>query len=103
MPKRTRRQVPSGALPSGSEGTVSSISFSRNAASYFPRPRLRSQTTMSMMSAPKGWAHHRLGHGWCPGQVGLSVSQRFTKPAAVISPMAEFIGDCENTGVASKS
>ena len=28
--------------------TVSSISFSRNAASYFPRPRLRSQTTMSM-------------------------------------------------------
>ena len=29
--------------------TVSSISFSRNAASYFPRPRLRSQTTMSMM------------------------------------------------------
>jgi hypothetical protein len=32
--------------------TVSSISFSRNAASYFPRPRLCSQTTMSMM-APK--------------------------------------------------
>ena len=29
-------------------GTVSSISFSRNAASYFPRPRLRSQTTMSI-------------------------------------------------------
>ena len=29
--------------------TVSSISFSRNAASYFPRPRLRSQTTTSMM------------------------------------------------------
>ena len=28
--------------------TVSSISFSRKAASYFPRPRLRSQTTMSM-------------------------------------------------------
>ena len=28
--------------------TVSSISFSRNAASYFPRPRLRSHTTMSM-------------------------------------------------------
>src|SRR6516165_8523383 len=28
--------------------TVSSMSFSRNAASYFPRPRLRSQTTTSM-------------------------------------------------------
>ena len=27
---------------------VSSMSFSRNAASYFPRPRLRSQTTMSI-------------------------------------------------------
>ena len=27
------------------------------------------------------------------------MSQRFTKTAAVISPMAEFIGDCENTGV----
>src|SRR5277367_6259280 len=36
--------------------TVSSISFSRNAASYFPRPRLRSQTTMSMMTpATQGW------------------------------------------------
>ena len=36
--------------------TVSSISFSRNAASYFPRPRLRSQTTMSIV-APRnqGW------------------------------------------------
>src|SRR5262249_52660070 len=32
--------------------TVSSMSFSRNAASYFPRPRLRSQTTMSMMARP---------------------------------------------------
>ena len=30
--------------------TVSSISFSRNAASYCPRPRLRSQTTTSMMT-----------------------------------------------------
>jgi hypothetical protein len=30
--------------------TVSSISFSRKAASYFPRPRLRSQTTTSMMT-----------------------------------------------------
>ena len=35
--------------------TVSSISFSRNAASYFPRPRLRSQTTMSMTCHNRGW------------------------------------------------
>ena len=36
--------------------TVSSISFSRNAASYFPRPRLRSQTTMSMTGPHnQGW------------------------------------------------
>ena len=48
--------------------TVSSISFSRNAASYFPRPRLRSQTTMSM-TAPTigGGAHHLLGKRGCPG------------------------------------
>ena len=31
--------------------TVSSMSFSRKTASYFPRPRLRSQTTMSMTGA----------------------------------------------------
>ena len=51
----------------------------------------------------QGGAHHLLGQRGCPGQTGLWVSQRFTKTAAVISPMAEFIGDCENTGVASKS
>ena len=37
--------------------TVSSISFSRNAASYFPRPRLRSQTTMSIGRPQSGVAH----------------------------------------------
>ena len=60
--------------------TVSSMSFSRKAASYFPRPRLRSQTTMSM-TAPTigGGAHHLLVHKRCPGQIGLWVSQRFTK------------------------
>ena len=36
--------------------TVSSMSFSRKIASYFPRPRLRSQTTMSMMAPHnQGW------------------------------------------------
>ena len=53
------RRCPSAATPSSFRSsavrlgrTVSSISFSRNAASYFPRPRLRSQTTMSM-TAPE--------------------------------------------------
>jgi hypothetical protein len=32
--------------------TLSVISFSRKTASYFSRPRLRSQTTMSMMAPP---------------------------------------------------
>jgi hypothetical protein len=32
----------------GFRQTVSSMPLSRNAASYFPRPRLRSQTTMSL-------------------------------------------------------
>ena len=59
----------------------SSISFSRNAASYFPRPRLRSQTTTSM-AAPTigGGAHHLLIQRRCPGQIGLGVSQGFTRP-----------------------
>ena len=48
--------------------TRSLISFSRKTASYFPRPRLRSQTTMSIM-APKLRiaAHHRAVRGECPG------------------------------------
>jgi hypothetical protein len=48
-------------------------------ASYFPRPRLRSQTTISMR-APTigGGAHHLLVHKRCPGQIGLWVSQRIT-------------------------
>jgi len=49
--------------------TVSSISFSRNAASYFPRPRLRSQTT-TPVTAPllRVAAHHRLSDPACPAQ-----------------------------------
>ena len=62
------RRCPSAATPSSFRSsavrlgrTVSSISFSRNAASYFPRPRLRSQTTMSMRAPTiRGGAHHRL-------------------------------------------
>ena len=48
--------------------TVSSISFSRNAAPYFPRPRLLSQTRTSMR-APKLRvnAHHRAAPRECPG------------------------------------
>src|ERR1700731_3292776 len=51
------RRCPSAVTPSSLRSsavrfgrTVSSISFSRNAASYCPRPRLRSQTTTSMMA-----------------------------------------------------
>ena len=33
----------------------------------------------------------------------IMVSQRFAKTAALISPMAVFIGDCEDTGATSKS
>jgi hypothetical protein len=59
MASNSLRRCPSAATPSSFRSsavrfgrTVSSISFSRNAASYFPRPRLRSQTTTSM-TAPK--------------------------------------------------
>jgi hypothetical protein len=41
--------------------TVSSISLSRKATSYRPRPRLRNQTTMSMRP------HHRPARRRCPG------------------------------------
>ena len=51
--------------------TVSSISFSRNAASYFPRPRLRSQTTMSIACAHNQW----LRTSWF-GWAGVSRRQR---------------------------
>jgi hypothetical protein len=34
----------------------SDMVFSRNAASYFPRPRLRSQSTMSMIVTPPGFS-----------------------------------------------
>jgi hypothetical protein len=52
------RRCPSAATPSSLRSsavrlgrTRSLISFSRNAASYCPRPRLRSQTTTSMMAS----------------------------------------------------
>src|SRR5262245_17046373 len=49
--------------------TVSSISFSRKAASYRPRPRLRSQITMSITAAKlKVATHHRPAWIVCPGQ-----------------------------------
>jgi len=47
--------------------TVSSISLSRKAASYRPRPRLRSQTTMSMTGTQLRVAsHHRPARRGCP-------------------------------------
>src|SRR5262249_31268984 len=53
------RRCPRAATPSSFRSsavrfgrTFSVISFSRNAPSYFPRPNLRSQTTMSTMARP---------------------------------------------------
>jgi Adenylate and Guanylate cyclase catalytic domain len=65
--------------------TVSSISFSRNAASYFPRPRLRSQTTMSI-TAPTigGGVHHLVRKRQCPVLCGLCAIQGCAKPAEVV-------------------
>ena len=57
--------------------TVSSISFSRNAASYFPRPRLRSQTTMSM-TAP----YNRGGAIICLGSEGVQGGGGFLRVRA---------------------
>jgi hypothetical protein len=46
----------------------STISFWRKAGSYFPRPRLRSQTTMSMTVLKlRVAAHHRAVWRVCPG------------------------------------
>jgi hypothetical protein len=45
-----------------------SLSFSRKTGSYFPRPRLRSQTTTSMGSPKlRVAAHHHASPGACPG------------------------------------
>ena len=75
------RRCPSAATPSSFRSsavrfgrTFSFISFSRNAASYFPRPRLRSQTTMSMLApATGGCAHHGLPRRVCPGRAGVGI------------------------------
>ena len=56
--------------------TVSSISFSRNAASYFPRPRLRSQTTMSMMRPRLLLAAY---HGTERADIGVGVGKSSEK------------------------
>ena len=74
--QRRRRQAPSGPQPSGSGRTVSSISFSRNAASYFPRPRLRSQTTMSMMRPRLLLAPYHPANGTERAYSGVGVGKR---------------------------
>ena len=84
--------------------TVSSISFSRNAASYFPRPRLRSQTTTVHRSAPRLWVPHMIFSARESVQGSLNYgSQRTIKTAEVISRLAGFIADFKNTAVALKS
>src|SRR5262245_50812607 len=51
------------------------MSLSRNTASYFPRPRLRSQTTMSM-TAPtiRVAGHHDACRAWARPNIQLRVS-----------------------------
>ena len=63
MASRSLRRGPRAATPSSFRSsavkfgrTLSSTSLSRNAASYFPRPKLRSQATTSMALPPL--AHH---------------------------------------------
>src|SRR5215475_3241060 len=73
---RSLRLCPSAETPSSLRSsavrlgrTVSSISFSRNTASYFPRPRLRSQTTTSMMPPSLRFVtHDRPQQRECPGR-----------------------------------
>src|SRR5271166_2356386 len=48
--------------------TLPSIAFSRKAASYWPRPRLRSQSPTSMVAARKVPGHDRPDRTWCPGR-----------------------------------
>src|SRR5262245_8812808 len=61
--------------------TVSSISFSRNAASYFPRPRLRSQTTTSITAPPNSGLLHIIvpSGGSVQEASGYAVSGRLDK------------------------
>jgi hypothetical protein len=75
MASSKMRRCPSAVTPSSFRSsavrlgkTRSLISFSRKAASYFSRPRLRNQTTMSM-TAPTigGGVHHLSGKRECPG------------------------------------
>jgi hypothetical protein len=69
-PRAGLRRCPRAVNPSSSRfacvrlaRTVSSISLSRNAASYFPRPRLCSQFPISM-----GPPYHRAGPSECRGR-----------------------------------
>ena len=52
----------------------SSISFSRKAASYSSRPRLRSQTMTSMTAPQSGLLHIIVVRGECPGGHELPVT-----------------------------
>jgi hypothetical protein len=85
MASSSLRRCPSEVMPSSFKSsavrfgrTVSSTSFSRKTASYFPRPRLRNQTTMSMTAPTIGdGVHHLTGKRGCPGvafSFGLNVN-----------------------------
>ena len=66
--------------------TVSSMSFSRNAASYFPRPRLRSQTTTSMRAPTiSGGTHHLPGKKGVQGGFGVLRASQTARALAAAS------------------
>ena len=90
VPNRRRRQASFRVSCVRPGRTVSSMSFSRKAASYFWRPRLRSQTRTSMR-APKlrVAAHHRAARRECLGASQL-VCVAGDK-AAGFTPEAKFL------------
>jgi hypothetical protein len=56
------------------------ILLSRNASSYSSRPRLRSQTTMSMTGAPQSWVVHIICRGSEGVQGGVGVLRGSQSP-----------------------
>src|ERR1700739_433494 len=88
MASSSFRRCPTGPTPNPFKSsavnfgrTVSSISFSRNAASYLPRPRLRSQTTMSMTALHIGGQKRQAAGGRNQGDGPIG---------NVVNPMVQF-------------
>ena len=85
---RSLRRCPTAVTPSSFRvscvrlgRTVSSISFSRNPGSYFSRPRLRSQSPISISWAPSlpSGRHHRPWATTCLGRPAIVLFWRVVK------------------------